>query len=59
MLAANLLALAANLRLSDLDSYLEGRVYMSGVTKAVGMRSARPGLRKVLVLDDSITAAAP
>lgn len=33
LLAANLLALLANLRLSDLDSYVEGGVYTSGVTK--------------------------
>lgn len=54
LLAANLLALMANIRLTDLDSYVEGRVYTSGVTKASGMREASAGPRKVLVLDDSI-----
>jgi uncharacterized HAD superfamily protein/adenine/guanine phosphoribosyltransferase-like PRPP-binding protein len=54
LLAANLLALMANIRLSDLDAYVEGRVYTSGVTKAAGMREEGAGRRKVLVLDDSI-----
>jgi uncharacterized HAD superfamily protein/adenine/guanine phosphoribosyltransferase-like PRPP-binding protein len=54
LLAANLLALMANVRLTDLDAYVEGRVYTSGVTKASGMREERRDRRKVLVLDDSI-----
>ncbi len=54
LLAANLLALMANVRLTDLDGYVEGRVYTTGVTKASGMREARAARRKVLVLDDSI-----
>lgn len=55
LLAANLLALLGNLRLTDLDSYVEGRTYTSGTTKAAGMREVGPGPRKVLVLDDSIS----
>ncbi len=54
LLAANLLALMLNVRLTDLDSYVEGRVYMSGITKASGMREATSDRRKVLVIDDSI-----
>jgi uncharacterized HAD superfamily protein/hypoxanthine phosphoribosyltransferase len=54
LLAANLLALLCNIRLTDLDSYLDGRTYTSGTTKAASMRQPGPGPRKVLILDDSI-----
>jgi uncharacterized HAD superfamily protein/adenine/guanine phosphoribosyltransferase-like PRPP-binding protein len=54
LLAANLLALLGNVRLTDFDSYLERRVYSSGITKADGMRTVRSGPQKVLVIDDSI-----
>lgn len=51
LLAANLLSLAANIPLSDIDSYVAGRSYTTGVTKLAAERKARP---TVLVLDDSI-----
>ncbi|WP_417809339.1 phosphoribosyltransferase [Thioclava sp.] len=54
MIAAQFIALLANIRLSDLDSYLAGRVYSSGATKAAGMRPDGQGARRVLVVDDSI-----
>lgn len=55
LLAANFLALMANLPLTDLDSYLDGRTYTSGISaKAAGMLALRQGPRKVLVLDGSI-----
>lgn len=50
LLAANLLSLAVNIPLSDIDSYVEGRSYATGVTK-LAPGAAR---RRVLVLDDSI-----
>ncbi len=54
LLAANLLALAGNIRMSDLDSYLDGRVYSAGTTKTHSLRKTTSGPRKVLILDDSI-----
>lgn len=54
LLAANLLALMANIRLSDIDSYVDGRVYAMGTTKLAGMRSVGSGPTRVLVLDDSV-----
>jgi uncharacterized HAD superfamily protein/hypoxanthine phosphoribosyltransferase len=59
LLAANLLALAANLPLTDIDSYVEGRVYGTGSTKQPAGRPRAPGARRrVLVLDDSINSGA-
>ncbi len=54
MIAAELVALLANIGLTDLDSYLVGRTYTSGRTKSDGMPSTGSGRRKVLVIDDSI-----
>jgi uncharacterized HAD superfamily protein/adenine/guanine phosphoribosyltransferase-like PRPP-binding protein len=54
MMAAEFVALLANIRLTDLDSYVDGRVYASGSTKSAGMRNAATGPRRVLVIDDSI-----
>lgn len=54
MIAAQFVALLANIRLTDLDSYLAGRVYSSGATKTTGMRPETDGPRRVLVIDDSI-----
>jgi uncharacterized HAD superfamily protein/adenine/guanine phosphoribosyltransferase-like PRPP-binding protein len=58
LLAANLLALMGNVHLSDLDSYLVGRVYTPGRTKAHSLPAKGQGQRKVLVLDDSISTGA-
>ena len=55
LLAANLLALLENVRMTDLDSYLEGRVYSTGTTKTHSLRTTSSGPRKVLILDDSIS----
>jgi len=55
LLAANLFALIANVRMADLDSYLEGRVYSAGTTKTHSLRTVGAGPRKVLILDDSIS----
>ncbi|WP_415183139.1 phosphoribosyltransferase [Phaeovulum sp.] len=54
MIAAQFVALLGNIRLTDLDSYLAGRIYSSGKTKATGMRPETEGRRRVLVIDDSI-----
>lgn len=54
MMAAEFVALLANIRLTDLDSYIAGHVYSSGVTKTVSMRNSAGGRKRVLVIDDSI-----
>lgn len=56
MLAANLLSLAMNLPLSDLDSFLDGRQYTSGSTKPRRDRTHPSGRRKILLIDDSISS---
>lgn len=55
LIAANLVSLAANIPMTDLDGFVAGRVYSSGVTKrrpALDRETSR--MRKVLILDDSI-----
>lgn len=56
ILAANLFCLITNIPMTDLDSFLEGRVYTSGISAK--RRSALDldlsQMRRVLILDDSI-----
>lgn len=55
MLAANLLSLTANIQMTDLDSFVAGKIFSSGITKrstALGRTMAE--MRRVLILDDSI-----
>ncbi len=54
LLAANMLGLVANLPTTDLDSFIEGRVYSFGATKNTASFRSASDVRKVLVLDDSI-----
>lgn len=56
LLAANLLSLVSNIPLTDLDSFLEGRVYSSGTSTKRTQRLDRGlgDMRRILVLDDSI-----
>lgn len=54
LLAANLLSLAINVPLSDLDSFLDGREFTAGSTKPIRRSRDPSGRRRVLVLDDSI-----
>lgn len=56
LLAANLLSLALNVPMSDLDSFLDGREYTSGSTKAVRRCVDPSRRRKILLLDDSISS---
>lgn len=56
LLAANLLSLAMNVPLSDLDSFLDGREYTSGSTKPVRRFTDLSRRRKILLLDDSISS---
>lgn len=60
LLAANLLSLVANIPLTDLDSFLEGRVYSSGTSTKRTARLDRDlgQMRRILVLDDSIKSGA-
>ena len=52
MLPADLIALYLNTRLSDIDSFAEGRVYSNGLTR--GEYISEGEIKKVLVVDDSI-----
>lgn len=56
LLAANLLSLVSNIPLTDLDSFLEGRIYSSGTSTKRTQRLDRSlsDMRRILILDDSI-----
>ncbi len=55
MLAANLISLLANIPMTDLDRFLEGKTLTSGVTKHWnGLETAPEHRRRILVVDDSI-----
>lgn len=57
LLAANLLSLATNLPLTDLESFLEGRIYPSGRTKHTArLERSLADMRRILVLEDSISS---
>lgn len=57
LLAANLLSLVSNIPLTDLDSFLEGRIYSSGTTKRTEhLHRNLANMRRILVLDDSISS---
>lgn len=58
LLAANLLSLAANIPMTDLDGFVAGRMFSSGTTKSRPTASSISTARKVLVLDDSINTGA-
>src|SRR4051812_42153210 len=58
LLAANLVSLAANVPITDLDSFIAGRIFSSGSTKRGPVIRAASEMRKVLVLDDSINSGA-
>ena len=56
LLAANLFSLVRNIPLTDLDSFLEGRIYTSGTTKRhAGLERALADMRRIVILDDSIS----
>jgi len=55
ILAATLVSLTANIPMTDLDSFLAGRIYTSGITKRRAALDRQHGeMRKILVIDDSI-----
>ena len=56
LLAANMISLARNLPLADLDGFIAGRVLGSGWTKPPSERAGNAGPRHVLVVDDSISS---
>nr|WP_111300731.1 phosphoribosyltransferase family protein [Paracoccus saliphilus] len=57
LLAANLLSLVANIPLTDLDSFLDGRLYTSGTTKrSARLKRGLGDMRRILILDDSINS---
>ncbi|HXV30423.1 MAG TPA: phosphoribosyltransferase, partial [Sinorhizobium sp.] len=55
ILAANLLSLMANIQMTDLDSFVAGRVFSSGITKqSTSLGRSMAEMRRILILDDSI-----
>lgn len=57
LLAANMLSLISNIPLTDLDSFLEGRIYSSGTTKRTEhLQKNLENTRRILILDDSISS---
>ena len=57
LLAANMICLARNLPLVDLDGFVEGRVFGTGWTKrSAGAAKNASGRRHILVVDDSISS---
>jgi uncharacterized HAD superfamily protein/hypoxanthine phosphoribosyltransferase len=58
VLAASLLSLAANIPMTDLDSFAAGRIFSLGFTKRGSTIRSLSDVRKVLVLDDSINQGA-
>lgn len=56
LLVANLLSLAINAPMADLQGLLDGRVLSSGRTKGVRARQGLDGYRNILLIDDSINS---
>lgn len=55
ILAANLVSLTANIPMTDLDSFIAGKTFSSGITKRRAVLDRKTSeMRKVLVVDDSI-----
>ncbi|UCI26252.1 phosphoribosyltransferase [Mesorhizobium sp. B2-8-5] len=55
ILAGTMVSLIANIPMTDLDSFLAGRIYTSGITKRwAGLDRQASEMRKILVIDDSI-----
>lgn len=53
MLAANMIALYLNTNLSDIDSFVEGKIFRNGMSRGCSVRKS-DNIRKILVVDDSI-----
>jgi uncharacterized HAD superfamily protein/adenine/guanine phosphoribosyltransferase-like PRPP-binding protein len=59
ILAATLLSLTANIPMTDLDSFIAGKIYSSGVTKRrAALDRQASEMRKILVIDDSVSGGA-
>lgn len=59
LIAANFLSLAANIPMTDLDGFVAGRTYSSGITKRrAALDRGVSDMRTVLVIDDSINGGA-
>ena len=55
MLAASIIALDLNLPLTDIDSFLEGKIYGAGDTKKNKHWISKPDeARKILIVEDSV-----
>jgi adenine/guanine phosphoribosyltransferase-like PRPP-binding protein len=59
LLAANMFSLISNIQITDIDSFLEGRLLSSGISKRTDRLNRNfSEMRRVLVLDDSIHTGA-
>ncbi len=56
IIAASMMALIRNRRMTDIDRYVEGKTYAAGRTKAQEKLHAFSDVRRVLVLDDSVNS---
>ena len=60
LLLANMISLELNLPLTDVDAFIKGNIYQSGITrrlKKVHASNARPETwKKVLIVDDSVAS---
>jgi uncharacterized HAD superfamily protein/adenine/guanine phosphoribosyltransferase-like PRPP-binding protein len=54
ILAANLVSLTANIPMTDLDSFIAGKTFTSGITKRRPLERKTSEMRSVLIIDDSI-----
>jgi uncharacterized HAD superfamily protein/adenine/guanine phosphoribosyltransferase-like PRPP-binding protein len=56
ILAANLFCLVTNIPMTDLDSFIDGRIYSSGIStkRRNALDRDLSSIRRILVLDDSI-----
>ncbi|EHH07679.1 phosphoribosyltransferase [Mesorhizobium amorphae] len=56
ILAATLVSLASNIPMTDLDSFIAGKIYSSGITKRrAALDRQASDMRKILVIDDSVS----
>ncbi|MBZ9676457.1 phosphoribosyltransferase [Mesorhizobium sp. ES1-1] len=56
ILAANLVSLTANIAMTDLDSFIDGKIYTSGIStkRRASLDRGVAEMRKILVIDDSV-----
>ena len=56
LIPANMISLALNLPLADLDGFVQGRILSKGRTRPLQSLTTESGPRRILVVDDSINS---